>query len=43
MMSTYSGVYQLYTVTLSTSVTLVSPYNRHHFLKMYLEAVIERD
>jgi len=42
MMSTYSGVCRIYTVTLSTSVTPVSPYTRRRSLKMYLKAVIER-
>jgi len=44
MMSMYSprSVEYILPVTLSTSVTLVSPFTRHHSLKMYLEAVIER-
>jgi hypothetical protein len=40
-MSTYSEVCQIYTVTLSTSITPVSQFARYRAFKMYLKPVIE--
>jgi hypothetical protein len=41
-LSTPGSAEYILPVTLATSVTPVSPYNRRRSLKMYLEAVIER-